>query len=758
MISRLICVVTSIILVSSCKTAQKPLQTEEAVLTVGDKKFTADDFFQSFTKNQFATDTARRADARQYFDLYTNLKLKVVAAEKQGRDTTEAFREEMASYRKQLAQTYLTDKLLIDNLVAEAYQRLKEEVRVSHILLPIGADASPQDTLAAYRALQALKGRINEGESFADMAQKFSKDLATSAKGGDLGYLSAFYALYPLENAFYNLPVGKVSDIVRTKTGFHLLKTTARRPARGQVRVAHILVRISPGAESNEVNEAKKKIEMVYQKLLEGQPFETLCRTFSDDNSTRSDGGLLRPFGVNRWIPAFEEASFGLAKVGDFSKPFQSNYGWHVVKLVEKIGLQPFAELAPTLKQQVVTDSRGELIAKLTQKKLEKEYKVEVSESVLENLVENADSSLLRGQWKNREKPEVLAKSLFRISDKNYSVADFLQYLAERQEPRAAGSSPSVAMQHYFERYQQKQLLDYADTNLEKKNGEFRALMNEIKDGILLSQLMEENVWGKSLTDSVGQRQFYEKNKDKYKYPERVRATVVVAASDSILAKTQRMMAQKPYRLERKGADLLFEKNSSDLSQRQRDDLTDLVVVLLKYPSYLVEVSGYADATEADSLSDERIRKVVAFLKLNRVPLNKIIEKDYGKFRPNADAALNRRVGFQYFSTDRRDIEKIINSQYPNGVSVSEGIFAKGNSPAVDAAKWAVGYQTFAMDTKKVSVEVYKIEPPRPKTFEEARGAVINDYQKVLENRWLAALRQQIPVKINETELKKITK
>ena len=751
-------VVVCILFLLGCKTTQPPSQAEPFVLAIGDKKFGADDFFQSFTKNQFATDTARKASARQYFDLYTNLKLKVVAAEKLGRDTTEAFREEMASYRKQLAQTYLTDKLLIDNLVAEAYQRLKEEVRVSHILLAVHPDAAPKDTLAAYRAIQALKGRLDEGEDFAEMAKKFSKDPATAEKGGDLGYLSAFYALYPLENTFYNLPVGKVSEIVRTKTGYHILKITDRRPTRGQVKVAHILVRVSPSAGATGADEAQKKIDMIYQKLLEGQPFDKLCRTFSDDLSTRAEGGVLKPFGTNRWIPAFEEASFGLAQVGDFSKPFKTNYGWHVVKLVEKIGLQPFTDLAASLKQQVVTDSRGEMVARLTQQKLGKEYKVEVAESVLDDLVENADSSLLKGQWKSREKPEVLVKTLFEIEEKKYAASGFLQYVAERQEPKAAGAAAPVVMRRYFEKYKEKQLLDYADNNLEKKNPEFRALMNEIRDGVLLSQLMEENVWGKSLSDSVGQRQFYELNKDKYKYPERAFATVVVAADDSVLAKTQRMMAQKPYQLARKAADVLFEKNTTDLSQRHREDLMDVVVVLLKNPNYLVEISGYADATEADSLSDIRIRNTVAFLKGNRVALGRMIEKDYGKFRPSADAARNRRVGFQYFSNDRKDLEKIINSQSANGVSISEGIFAKGNNPALDAAKWAVGYQVFGFGAKKASIEIHKIEPPRLKTFEEARGAVINDYQKILENNWLAALRQQIPVQVNEIELKKITK
>lgn len=758
MIFRVICIGVLFVLILGCKTAQQPAQVEPFVLAIGDKKFGADDFFQSFTKNQFATDTARKANARQYFDLYTNLKLKVVAAEKQGRDTTEAFREEMASYRKQLAQTYLTDKLLIDNLVAEAYQRLKEEVRVSHILLAINPDASPQDTLAAYRAMQALKGRLDEGEDFAEMAKKFSKDPATAEKGGDLGYLSAFYALYPLENTFYNLPTGKISNIVRTKTGFHILKTTGRRPTRGQVKVAHILVRISPNAGATGADEARKKIDMIYQKLLEGQPFDKLCRTFSDDLSTRAEGGVLKPFGSNRWIPAFEEASFGLSKVGDFSKPFKTNYGWHVVKLIERIGLQPFADLAASLKQQVVTDSRGEMIAQLTQRKLEKEYKVEVSESLLDDLVENADSSLLTGKWKSREKPEITAKTLLKIEDKKYVAGEFLQYVAERQEPKAAGASAPVVMRRYFEKYKEKQLLDYADKNLEKKNPEFRALMNEIKDGVLLSQLMEENVWGKSLSDSVGQRKFYDKNKEKYSYPERAFATVVVATDDSVLAKTQRMMAQKPYQLERKAADALFEKNVTDLSNRHREDLMDVVVTLLKNPNYLVEVAGYADATEADSLSDVRIRNAVAFLKGNRVALGRMIEKDYGKFRPNADVTRNRRVGFQYFTTNRKDLEKIINSQYPNGVSITEGIFAKGTNPMLDAARWAVGYQVFESNNKKVSVEIHKIEPPRPKTFEEARGAVINDYQKILENNWLVALRKQIPVQVNEIELKKITK
>ncbi|HEX9956351.1 MAG TPA: peptidylprolyl isomerase, partial [Fibrella sp.] len=375
--------------VTACKTAAPVATTTAAAATkpvvltlAGNKAFTSDEFFDSFTKNQLSADSSQRTDIRSYLDLYTNLKLKVLAAEKSGRDTTEAFREEMATYRKQLAQTYLTDKTLVEQLTNEAYQRMQQEVRASHILIPVTEEALPADTMAAYQQALAIRGRLLGGEPFATVARQVSKDPTVAQNGGDLGYFSVFQTVYPFENAAYLTPVGSLSSPVRTRFGYHLIQVNDRRPSRGKVQVARILVRLSPSAEPAGVAAAKARIDEVYAKLKAGESFESLVRTYSDDTQSKYSGGVLPPFTTGKMVPQFEEAAFALSTPGSFSPPVKTNYGWEVLKLIERKPIEPFAELAPALRQKVVTDTRAELIRQATIQRLSREYKLKENESV----------------------------------------------------------------------------------------------------------------------------------------------------------------------------------------------------------------------------------------------------------------------------------------------------------------------------------------------------------------------------------------
>lgn len=769
------------LLVSACKTTAPVVQQAPAqpvILTLGNKAFTTDDFFQSFTKNQLSSDSAQRTDVQHYFDLYTNLKLKVLAAEEQGRDTTEAFREEMNTYRKQLAQSYLTDKVLVESMAAEAYQRMQEEVNASHLLLPVGEDAAPADTLAAYQQALALRKRALAGEDFAKLAREHSADASTAVNGGNLGYFTAFSVVYPFETAAYQTPVGQVSMPVRTRFGYHLIKVNDRRPSRGKVRVAHILVRVSPGADEAAQKAAQERIDAAYARLQKGEPFETVCREASDDVTSRTNGGLLPIFETGRQVPAFEEAAFALTKPGELSKPVKTNYGWHILKLVERRGLEPYADLAPALRQRVTTDTRAEVLRLATVQRLQKSYPVRVDKSVLTDALTRADSSLLRGLWRYTEPldPALQSKPLVTIADKPYTVNQFFAYVQQRQQPprnpsmpaaavRPAVGSPAVAMNRLFDRFVGDQLMTTEEANLDRKSPEFRALINEIRDGVLLSQVMEENVWERSMTDSTGQRQYFEQHKANYRFPERAQATVIVAPTDELLKEaTARLSGKAPYQLRRSAGELHFDKNQTALTDPLRDRLFEIVVVMTRSPNYLIEVSGSHDPTERDTISTGRLRAVVAYLQQNGIALSRITEKDYQGARPGPkDAATQRVVSFQYFSNAKADVINSMNGQKPAGadpgLTITEGLFAQGANPYLDMIEqWKTGTTTLHSGGKAIAVHISRIEPARVKTFDEARGTVINDYQTQLEQQWLTQLKQKYPVKVNEEEIRKLVK
>ncbi|WP_229313458.1 peptidylprolyl isomerase [Larkinella terrae] len=743
---------------------------EPVILKLGNRSFTTDEFFQSFTKNQINGDSSRRTDLREYIDLYTNLKLKVMAAEQEGRDTTEGFREEIATYRKQLAQSYLNDKEIIEHLTAEAYERLKQEVNVSHILFPVADDAAPADTLKAYRAALDVRKQILDGLDFSTAARQFSKDPTAATNGGNLGYLTVFQVVYPIETAAYSTPVGSVSAPIRSRSGYHLVKVLDKRPSRGKVQVAHILVRVSPSAAASGggtegQKAARARIDEAYSRLEKGEPFDMLAKEFSDDRESRNTGGILPVFGVGQMVQPFEEAAYSLTQPGSYSKPFQSNYGWHIVRLIERQPLESFESMAGALRQKVVTDTRGEIVRQALVQKLRKNYTVTESPDVLAKTLALADSSLLMGKWKLPATLEasIEKKPIVLINKQPYTANEFLETVVRRQQPRRdPTSSATVQMERLFRRFVDDKIIEQEEAGLEKKYPEFLSLMNDIRDGVLLSQVMEMNVWEKSLTDSLGQRTYYEAHKEKYRYDQRAAASILVVPNDETLKQASDMLAKSPYQLRRSVEELSYGVNQSALNAKQRETLFDLVVLMIKNPDYLVEVSGSADGTERDTVSASRIRNVVSVLTANRIPIVRIMEKDHGKFRPGITGTGRnekaRRVTFQLFSTSKKDVEKILNSKDPGAVKLTEGLFTKGANPYLDAVDWQPGTKTIRRDGKVALVKIDQIDPARLKTFEEARGAVINDYQAVLEKQWLDRLKQQYPVQMNEEEVRKLAK
>lgn len=771
------------LLAAACKTTApvvQPTPPQPVLITLGNKSFTTDDFFQSYTKNQLSADSVQRTDIRNYLDLYTNLKLKVVAAEAQGRDTTEAFREEINTYRKQLAQSYLTDKVLVESLAAEAYQRMQQEVNASHLLIALSDDAAPADTLAAYQSALALRRQLQGGADFAQLARERSNDPLTAANGGNLGYFTAFSVVYPLETAAYETPVGQVSPPVRTRFGYHLVRVNDRRASRGLVKVAHILVRMSPGAGEAGQQKAQQRIDAAYARLQQGEAFETVCRDVSDDATSRLSGGVLPIVETGRQVPAFEEAAFALARPGDFSKPVKTNYGWHILKLIERRGIQPYADLAPSLRQRVTTDSRAEVMRQAVLQRLRKTHTVRPDMAVFAQVQTLADSSLLRGGWRYAEPlpPALQNKTLVTVDTTPFSVNQFLDYVRQHQQPArnpsltapaaqpialAPHGSPAVAMQRQFDRFVGDKVLAAEENSLETKSPDFRALMSEIRDGVLLSQMMEQNVWERSIADSLGQKAYYEAHKADYQFPERVQATILTAPTDAVLKQAQDVLAGKaPYALRRASTPLYFDRTQTSLSAKSLESLYEAVAVLARNPDYVVELGGAHDPAERDSVSAGRIRNAVAYLRQNGIALSRIMEKDYQGVRPGEarqEAGQQRRLTLQYYSNAKADAIAALNARTgAEPVTITEGLYAQGTNPLIDGIDpWKPNTTTVLHPGgKAVAVLLGRIEPARAKTFAEARGAVINAYQAQLEQQWMARLRQQYPVQLNEAELRKL--
>lgn len=508
------------------------------VLTVAGDNISKEEFENIFRKNnRDSVITQKSLD--DYMELFINFKLKVKEARVEGLDTVAKFKDELAGYRSQLARPYLTDNSLLDEMVKEGYNRQKEEVRARHILIKCDPTASPEDTLKAWNRIMAIRDRIVKGENFGVVSTAMSEDPSAKDNGGDLGYFTAFQMVYQFEDAAFNSPVGTVTMPVRTRYGYHILLLEDRRPSRGEVLVEHIMIKPQTGPEGEK--NAESKINEIYQKVNSGESFEELAGKYSDDGSSAKKGGELPWFGSGKMVKEFEDVAFSLKNNGDISEPFKTTYGWHIVKLLNKRGLPSFEASEKELRTKVSKDARAEKTRQAFINKLKAEYKFTYTEAALKPLTAKADSGVFNGNLK--VKKSALKKPLFELDGKKYPVEEFYNYLVQRKNVRSK-LSPADYIRTEAANYAQNQLLKYEDSKLEQKHNAFRLLMNEYREGILLFELTDRKVWSKAVKDTTGLKNYYESNKDKFMWPERVDATIYTCVNAATAKLAQKLLAE----------------------------------------------------------------------------------------------------------------------------------------------------------------------------------------------------------------------
>ena len=486
-------------------------QTSDPVLmTINGKPVLKSEFEYIYNKNN-TNNSLDKKTLEEYVDLFVNFKLKVEEAKKQGIDTTASFINELSGYRSQLTKPYLTDTKVDEALLREAYEHSKEDVDVSHILIRTTQNATPADTLKAWNEINAIWKRL-EKENFARVAKEVSQDQSAEQNSGHIGWISAFRTIYPFETAAYNTPVGTYSKPIRTAFGYHIVKTLARRNSLGEVLVSHIMIFTSRGNEIQN-KKAKSTIDSLYQRVLAGDNFGELAKKYSQDKNSAPKGGELPWFGTGRMIPELETAAFALKNINDISQPVQSAYGWHIIKLIDKKGLAPFNELKADLERKMKRDERANLGQQTFLNKLRVDYHyspIEANVRDFYKLLEDKklnDSTFIAGIDK-------LNKPLFSFAGKNYSQTDFARYL--QKNPTTNKSTASEIIDEKLNAFVNAELLAYEDGQLGNKYPEFRYLMQEYHDGILLFEISNREVWDKASKDTEGLIRYFNDHKIDY--------------------------------------------------------------------------------------------------------------------------------------------------------------------------------------------------------------------------------------------------
>lgn len=518
-------------------------QNEPVILTVAGEPVTKSDFLYVYNKNNSNGAAIDKKSPADYMELYINFKLKVKEAIDAGMDTAKAFKQEFSGYQKQLAQPYLTDKSVTEGLIKEAYERMKTDVRASHILIKVSPEALPKDTLAAWNKISDIRKRVLKGEDFAKLAKTLSEDPSAKDNGGDLGYFTSMRMIYPFENGAYNTPVGEISQPVRTKFGYHIIKVIDKRPSQGEVKVAHIMIKALKDSSKQVADAAEAKANEIYGKLQSGEDFAELCKQFSDDKSNAKKGGELNWFGSGQMVPEFESAAFSLKNKGDYSKPVKTDYGWHIIKLLDKKGLPEFKELEGELKQKISKDSRSQMSRIAVVNKIKSEYKFKEVAKAKEEFYAVVDTNIFNGKW-DVSKAQKLQKELFSVADKKITQQEFAQYLVSHQAKRAKTEIQSY-VDNLYKQFVEEELIKYEESKLADKYIDYRMLLNEYRDGILLFNHMEQKVWKKAQIDTIGLQNFYEANKDRFLWEERLDAKLYICKNDSVADAVKKLIGKK---------------------------------------------------------------------------------------------------------------------------------------------------------------------------------------------------------------------
>jgi len=698
-------VVASVIALSCITTykAQDPvIMTITNTETKAAHPITKSEFEAVYKKNNGKEVNSNSKSVKEYVDLFSLFKSKVFEAESMGLDTLSTFKTELAGYRRQLAAPYLTDKNTNENLLTEVYERMKWEVRASHILIRIDETALPKDTLEAWTRANIIrnavtgklpsssdisnydkllknttevskllkgkdssvyKAKLNSvkylaeyykaaSDKFQDIAPKTSDDPSVVDNKGELNYFSALDMVYPFENAAFNTKVGEVSPVVRTKFGYHILKVYDKRPNRGEVTVAHIMVKFPKDATDKDKENSKTKIFELKDKL-KTMTFEEVARQFSDDKQSSDRGGQLQPFKSGRLPKSFEDAAFELKNNNDVSEPVMTPYGWHLIKRLDLKTVPAFNEIKNELKAKVARDSRSQMGRNALIARVKKEANFKENLKNRDEIAKTLDTTYLKATWKAERVAKLGNKEIINIGGKSFTQMDFAKYL-ESQMMFRSPTDIFELMKGMYRTWVEESIVNYEDAQLDKKYPEFKNLLREYRDGILLFDLTDQKVWSRAVKDTAGLKDFYEKNKNNYLWSER------------------------------------------------------------------------ADVTTYKCLNDKVAKDVRKMLKAGK---------------------------------GEKEIVEAINKDSQLNVSIENVMYLKGENKNVDA-NWKKGVAPSDIKDEKENkflvIVVNKILPESPKQLSECRGMVTADYQNYLEAEWLKYLRNKYKVAVDEAVLNSV--
>jgi peptidyl-prolyl cis-trans isomerase SurA len=504
--------------------AQEQSINTDVLMTINKEKISVDEFLNVYNKNSQLLEEDNRKGIDDYLERYINYKLKINEAKSEGFDKRDNYLTEYEQYKNQLVNSYLTDKDVTSELLREAYNRTKQEVKAQHILVK----TKTQDTLIALDQIQSLRTRFLN-ENFETLKNTIHN--GTTVFVEDLGYFSAFKMVYDFENIAYNTPVGEISQPFKTQFGYHIVKVLDKRPSRGQAEASHIM--IANSSKDTDLT-PKQRINELYRLLQQGESFESLAKQYSEDKSSAVNGGKLKPFKsgeINSEL--FVDTTFSLDQ-GAISSPIQTQYGWHIIKLLNKKPVGSFEQLKFDLEKKIKRDSRSQVIKKRMLTSLIDKYQVEVPRFNDLSILFLKKEGYKKWTLKEGVEPE---NQFIKIQNFVLTNLDFLSFLNENLNTRKS-------LEEQYKIFLERNLMQYKKEQLPFENIEFATILKEYEEGLLLFDIMQEKIWNGAKNDSIGLMNHYESNISKFVSPKKISATVARSNNKKSLKKVKKMWAK----------------------------------------------------------------------------------------------------------------------------------------------------------------------------------------------------------------------
>jgi len=518
----------------------------QSLFTYGSHNVDAKEFLRAYDKNKTETKETKSQAIKEYLDLYMRSRLKIQEAYSRGFDTLPQIKLEVENLREQIIENYLNDPESFERLVSEAFRRSQKDIHISHIFISAKKADGGLDTVAAKQKAVEAFALLEKGNDFSQVAMKYSDDPAAKTNKGDIGYITVFGLPYELESLAYTTPVGKYSQLYRSRAGYHIIKNLGERKALGKIKAQQILLAFPPDADAAAKKALAKRADSIYQRLLKGADLAKLASQFSNDYISAASGGSITDFGVGQYTPVFENIAFSLPADGAISKPFLTEHGYHILKRIKRI--------------PVLTDSTNKTGMLAFRSQVEQDDRMNISRNALYGKVAGKAGFTKRPyneqelwsitdsiiDFRTPSTPlQITSKTeLFSIGDKTATVSDWTEYAKTfRYKSDGSGMKPYSQVMDEFVNFEARQ---YYREHLEEFNEDFKNQMTEFREGNLFFEIMQQEIWNKAQTDSLALENYYSKNKEKYNWKPSADAVILFCSDINTSTIVYNQLKKKP--------------------------------------------------------------------------------------------------------------------------------------------------------------------------------------------------------------------